>query len=112
MLVLSRKLGENVRIGDFLMVTILNIRAGRVQLALNQQTADEAEWKIEGQVTTVAPNVTVMVTLIRTRRVKLGIEAPPEIKIHRGEVYDRIKADVPRPATMSPAEPDSSRQAS
>jgi carbon storage regulator len=54
MLVLTRKLGENIRIGDSVKITVLEVRSGQV---------------------------------------KLGIEAPPEIKVHREEIYARIQEE-------------------
>jgi carbon storage regulator len=54
MLVLTRKLGETIRIGDLVKVTVLEVRAGQV---------------------------------------KLGIEAPSDVKVHREEVYSRIQAE-------------------
>ncbi len=58
MLVLTRKSGENIRVGSDVVVTVLSVRSGQV---------------------------------------KLGIEAPKGITIHRGEVYERI-AQVNREA--------------
>ena len=68
MLVLTRKLGENIRIGDAVKITVLEVRSGQV---------------------------------------KLGIEAPPEVKVHREEIYARIqeenrKAAAQRPPTTGP----------
>lgn len=54
MLVLTRKLGENIRIGDHVKITVLEVRSGQV---------------------------------------KLGIEAPPEVKVHREEIYARIQEE-------------------
>src|SRR5205823_10666788 len=54
MLVLTRKLGENIRIGDAVKITVLEVRSGQV---------------------------------------KLGIEAPPEVKVHREESYARIQQE-------------------
>jgi carbon storage regulator len=54
MLVLTRKLGENIRIGDAVKITVLEVRSGQV---------------------------------------KLGIEAPPEVKVHREEIYARIQEE-------------------
>ena len=54
MLVLTRKLGENIRIGDTVKITVLEVRSGQV---------------------------------------KLGIEAPPEVKVHREEIYARIQEE-------------------
>ena len=54
MLVLTRKLGENIRIGDNVKVTVLELKGGQV---------------------------------------KLGIEAPPDIPIHREEIFNRIQQE-------------------
>lgn len=36
-------------------------------------------------------NITVVVVEIRGDKVRLGIEAPKEVPVHRQEVYDAIK---------------------
>jgi len=51
MLVLTRKVGEGLIIGDEIRITVVEIKGGGI---------------------------------------RIGIEAPPEVKIHRQEVYDRI----------------------
>ena len=70
MLVLTRKLGENIRIGDSVKITVLEVRSGQV---------------------------------------KLGIEAPPEVKVHREEIYARIQEENRRAQQSggppAPAEP-------
>jgi carbon storage regulator len=58
MLVLSRKTGERVRIGQGIEVTVLETRNGRV---------------------------------------KLGFSGPPEVPIHRAEVFQRLGAADPEP---------------
>ncbi len=63
MLVLTRKLGEMIRIGDQIKVTVLEVRSGQV---------------------------------------KLGIDAPTEIKVHREEVYARIQAENRRAGRSVP----------
>ena len=63
MLVLTRKLGENIRIGDLIKITVLEVRSGQV---------------------------------------KLGIDAPPDVKVHREEIYARIQAENRRAASTSP----------
>ena len=63
MLVLTRKLGENIRIGDAVKITVLEVRSGQV---------------------------------------KLGIEAPPEVKVHREEIYARIQEENRKAAAQRP----------
>ena len=63
MLVLTRKLGENIRIGDAVKITVLEIRSGQV---------------------------------------KLGIEAPPEVKVHREEIYQRIQEEQRKAPAAEP----------
>ena len=52
MLILTRKVGESIMIGDSVEVKVLGIRAGQI---------------------------------------KLGIEAPKDLKVHRQEIYERIR---------------------
>jgi carbon storage regulator len=66
MLVLTRKLGENIRIGDTVKITVLEVRSGQV---------------------------------------KLGIEAPPDVKVHREEIYARIQEENRRAAAGLPPDP-------
>lgn len=54
MLVLSRKVGERVRIGDEITVTIVEIRGDKV---------------------------------------RIGIEAPETVSVHRQEVYEKIQRE-------------------
>lgn len=53
MLILTRKIGESLLIGDNVEITVLSVRGNQV---------------------------------------KLGVNAPKEISIHREEIYQRIKA--------------------
>jgi carbon storage regulator len=62
MLILTRKLGERITIGDDISITLLEIKGSQV---------------------------------------KLGIEAPQGISIHRQEIYERIKAENVRSTEVS-----------
>jgi carbon storage regulator len=55
MLILSRRNGESVKIGDEVTVTVLGVKGGQV---------------------------------------RLGFTAPPNLPVHREEVYERIKAEA------------------
>jgi carbon storage regulator len=61
MLVLTRKLGESVTIGDNIKISVIDIKG---------------------------------------RQVRLGIEAPPEMTIHREEIYAKIQEENQRAAMM------------
>jgi carbon storage regulator len=53
-LILTRKVGESIMIGESVEVKVLGLRAGQI---------------------------------------KLGIEAPKDLKVHREEIYERIRAE-------------------
>jgi len=62
MLILTRKLGEKINIGDDITVTLLEIKGAQV---------------------------------------KLGIEAPKSIGIHRNEIYEKIREENLRSSNIS-----------
>ncbi|MFA9487538.1 MULTISPECIES: carbon storage regulator CsrA [unclassified Mannheimia] len=47
-----------------------------------------------GEVLLVGDNVEISVLNIRGNQVKLGVNAPKEISVHRQEIYERIKAST------------------
>ncbi len=57
MLILSRRLGESIKIGDEVTITILQSKGGQV---------------------------------------KIGINAPREVAVHREEVYQRLSQNLPQ----------------
>jgi len=54
MLILTRRIGETLKIGDNIDVTVLNVQGGQV---------------------------------------RLGINAPRDVAVHREEIYERIKEE-------------------
>ena len=64
MLVLSRKMGESIHVGDSVIVTVLEVARGQV---------------------------------------KIGIEAPRELAVHREEIYRRIQDEKSRGEPTKPA---------
>lgn len=47
----------------------------------------------KGQAIKIGDDITIMVFECDGHKVKLGIEAPKDISVHREEVFDRIKAE-------------------
>jgi carbon storage regulator len=64
MLILSRKVGESIHVGDSVTVTVLGVARGQV---------------------------------------KIGIDAPRELTVHREEVYRRIQNENSRAASSKTA---------
>ena len=64
MLILSRRTGESIRIGDEVMITVLQTKGGQV---------------------------------------KIGIDAPRDVAVHREEIYLRMKGELNRQVATAPA---------
>ena len=47
----------------------------------------------EGERIYIGDRITVTVLEIRGNQVRLSIDAPPEVQVHREEVYQAIKAE-------------------
>lgn len=48
----------------------------------------------------VGDDVRIMVVEIRDDKVRIGIDAPTDIPVHRREVYDRIRQENLSPVSM------------
>jgi carbon storage regulator len=48
-----------------------------------------------GETIRISDKITITVVAIGNGRVKLGIVAPLELSVHRGEVHDRIMKEKP-----------------
>ena len=64
MLILTRKIGESIMIGDSVEVKILGLRAGQI---------------------------------------KIGIQAPKNVAVHREEIYNRIREEEEKEGTRPAA---------
>jgi carbon storage regulator len=63
MLILTRRVGETLMIGDEVTVTVLSVKGGQV---------------------------------------RLGVNAPKAIEVHREEIYQRIQEERTKKATVNP----------
>jgi carbon storage regulator len=53
----------------------------------------------------IGDNIVVKIVEIRGDKVRLGVEAPKEVPVHRREVYEAIKREGPR-KTCEPQQSD------
>ncbi len=53
----------------------------------------------------IGDNIVITVVDIRGDKVRLGIEAPTEIPVHRQEVYEAIQRENARAASEQPSKP-------
>ena len=49
-------------------------------------------------------DITIVIVEIRGDKVRLGVEAPKEIPVHRREVYDAIKLENQKASRLGPSE--------
>jgi len=55
----------------------------------------------------IGDNIVVTIVDVRGDKVRLGIEAPTEIPVHRHEVYEAIQRDNNRAARLQPKDVES-----
>lgn len=44
-----------------------------------------------GEVLTIGDDMTVTVLGVKGNQVRIGVDAPRDVAVHRGEIYERIK---------------------
>ena len=84
MLVLTRREGEGLLIGNDIRVTVLIIFEKRIKLQLKGLENKVITCHI-GATTPIRGDITVKIVDIDQKQVKLGIEAPKDMKIDREE---------------------------
>lgn len=119
MLVITRKIGERVIIGTNAAITVLRAENKRVlfqfslparprlygdvivykelveenstySISVELAIDDVVEWE----------QVRFMLVSVRGEQVRLGVEAPREIRIYREEVWEKIKEEMAKAAAM------------
>ncbi len=59
-----------------------------------------------GEAITIADDITIKVLEVKGGQVKIGIDAPQHISIHRNEVFEKIMAENKRAAQETPHDLD------
>lgn len=111
MLILTRKKGQRVEIGDDIAVIVLGIHAKQIFIEVRAPAgvvlhSEESQQRFArgatlpaisaGQRLAIGADVTVAFFGVHAHQARLGIQAPRHIPVHRDEVADRIRAGVPR----------------
>ena len=55
-----------------------------------------------GETITIGDDIKIYIQEIRGNQVKIGIKAPPQVAVHREEVYIRIQDENRRAAKVTP----------
>lgn len=128
MLILNRRVGESIRIGDNMRLTILSKLRAHLTVALavpsNIAITDDCDMPVSparrrhrrgkryliavmvGDSLRIGEEVVVSFgsgsfggwfDLARGRQVRVGIDAPREVPVHREEIYQRIQRGQPDP---------------
>ena len=85
MLVLTRREGEGLLIGNDIRVTVLIVFEKRIKLQLKNLENKVITCRL-GATTPIRGDITIKVVDIDQKQVKLGIEAPKDMKVDRDEV--------------------------
>ena len=101
MFVISREVGESVMIGDDVELTVVKLRAKVVTLDMRHTTLrgritlDDSFRRdaVVGDVLDLPAPGSCAVVDIRGDKVRLGLDAPKDVSIHRKEVWEAIKRE-------------------
>jgi carbon storage regulator len=54
-----------------------------------------------GETIVIGDNIVIKIVSIHGKQIRIGIEAPAEVSVYRGEIYERIKAENEAAAAAS-----------
>ncbi len=100
MLVISREINESLMIGHDLELTVIKIRGTKANLHIARRLIGGrlsedlfSDWLEKDRPLDLGNGICCAVVDIggNPTKVRLGIEAPKEISVHRKEVYDAIR---------------------
>ena len=93
MLSLERKERESIRIGHYLVLTVLSVATDSVKLVVEnkvqgQSFSNEVElYNKPGEHLKLGKHISVSLIDIRFQSARLGIDAPKNVPVHREEIY-------------------------
>jgi len=115
MLIITRKIGEAITIGDNIRFKVARITGNNVSLAVSAPMFKEIDQtestiKIGGSIN-IGNEIEIFILGIQGRQVRLGIKAPEKTVVHREEIYVKIKAENDRTplsgrSTFKPKKPN------
>jgi len=88
-MVFRRKIGETILIGSHVQVTVLRVISNEALLRIGSQPVLEL-WLSVGAEFVVSASIKIVVVMARPSQVKLGIEAPKEVAVHRQELWESV----------------------
>ena len=100
MCVLSRQAGESIMVGDDVEVVVVAIEHSKVALDVRHTTLrgrmthnDSYPEAVVGEVLNLPAPGSCTVVDIRGDKVRLGMDAPKDVSIHRKEVWEAIRRE-------------------
>lgn len=91
MLVLSRVPGSSIMIGDEIEIRVLHVRRGALIEISGPAACPGQHWLHVNDLIGLSPQITVLVLRVNADKVRIGIEAPRWVEVHRREVWERLR---------------------
>ena len=96
MLILTRRVGEALVIGEGLKVELIEIKANSVRLAIHDNKGTCKPIFVNrdvSQALILVDDVVIHILEINGRQVRMGTDAPKSVSVHREEIYKKILAE-------------------
>jgi len=86
-LILTRRAGESVKIGDNVTMTVREVHPKKIYVVLEQDGIQQPEWiRLYSSMCLGGPLIAIEVTGISGRQVRLAFDADKSVKIVRTEL--------------------------